>query len=390
MVPKRQRALTPVLLVLALLVPIPLAAARQAPATNRKLAAPARQVTRSIRASLSLPADPALTRVARYLLDLPEPLARDAKARGRILGLTDSDVFVVSAEAEEPEELHRALVEELEKSKKHRSLRFNRGGLAVQRDPAGRWIGRVVLVNRRATLRPLPRRCAVGKTVEVSGRRLPNLEGKLLLVVQRSDGGYDSYDLGSQARFTQRIAVGTRSGTARVQLVLDGPQGPEPTNIASISVGSGEELDRIAPTIAPSSASSDPEQELISLILGTRRASKVPTPALSGQLSEVARSHALDMIENGFFAHFSPRSGSVEDRLARRNIRYRRVRENLAASSTPRDAVRQWLESPSHRENLLAVDVNRLGVGLVEGRGSDGKPVYYAVVVMTASAERQH
>ena len=45
---------------------------------------------------------------------------------------------------------------------------------------------------------------------------------------------------------------------------------------------------------------------------------------------------------------------------------YEAVGENLqAGASTPEEAIRQWMNSPSHRENILSEEYEELGVGYI-------------------------
>lgn len=51
---------------------------------------------------------------------------------------------------------------------------------------------------------------------------------------------------------------------------------------------------------------------------------------------------------------------------ALRGIKYRQAGENLqAGAATPAEAVRQWMNSPAHRENILHKDYNALGIGYI-------------------------
>ena len=85
------------------------------------------------------------------------------------------------------------------------------------------------------------------------------------------------------------------------------------------------------------------------------------------------------MVRRNYFAH-----GSFAARLARFGVRAPRVGENLAwgvgAGAEPRDVVRRWLESPSHRANLLRRGFRRVGLGLRAGPFAG----YGRAVVITA------
>src|SRR5690606_5581227 len=68
-----------------------------------------------------------------------------------------------------------------------------------------------------------------------------------------------------------------------------------------------------------------------------------------------------------FFAHDSPRWGTLDDRIARAGLSIATARENLAEAVDVEDAQRSLMKSPGHYENLMAGDVTHVGVGIVRG-----------------------
>lgn len=102
-------------------------------------------------------------------------------------------------------------------------------------------------------------------------------------------------------------------------------------------------------------------------------------------LRDIARNHSAEMGREHYFDHVSPGGKTPADRYqkaeyrclrgAGENIAYtyfdRRVRtENgsvvryRTADELARGIVSQWMESPSHRENLLAENWEREGIGV--------------------------
>lgn len=87
--------------------------------------------------------------------------------------------------------------------------------------------------------------------------------------------------------------------------------------------------------------------------------------------AQVARAHGLDMLRRGYFAHVNPEGDSAADRLHKAGAVEVEVGENLAFYENypdpriPAEAVRGWMNSPRHRDNLLKPDYTHLGVGLV-------------------------
>jgi len=93
------------------------------------------------------------------------------------------------------------------------------------------------------------------------------------------------------------------------------------------------------------------------------------------RLSLAARRHSRDMVRRSYFAHLSL-SGTPFERRVRgtgylRSVGRWTIGENIAwgggRRSSPRMNVRAWMESPSHRRNVLARRFRELGVGVVSG-----------------------
>ncbi len=98
-----------------------------------------------------------------------------------------------------------------------------------------------------------------------------------------------------------------------------------------------------------------------------RAARGLPSFTYDVRLADVARFHADDMRKNKFFAHDSPTSGALDDRLARAPYVAAVARENLAEGPDVDRAEEGLLKSPGHHANIMATDVTHLGVGIVKG-----------------------
>ncbi|GGE66505.1 CAP domain-containing protein [Priestia taiwanensis] len=81
--------------------------------------------------------------------------------------------------------------------------------------------------------------------------------------------------------------------------------------------------------------------------------------------SHVAYLHSKDMKDNTFFAHESPTTGELKDRLQRGNVSYRSAGENIAYNYTDGiAAVEAWMNSEGHRKNMVQPAFKSLGVGV--------------------------
>lgn len=103
-------------------------------------------------------------------------------------------------------------------------------------------------------------------------------------------------------------------------------------------------------------------------------------PLRRGEVAEAAaQAHAEAMIQEDFYAHEAPDGGTPMDRFRQHGgSRWRVVRENIArcdncpAPPTP-DRVRAfhagWMNSPEHRDNILAGGLDSFGFGIAAAEG---------------------
>jgi len=94
--------------------------------------------------------------------------------------------------------------------------------------------------------------------------------------------------------------------------------------------------------------------------------------ASSPALSRAAAGHSRSMVSLGYFSHESKNGTSFADRVKQFYVARSRawsVGENLAmfGGITPgaRDIVSAWLQSPSHRANLLRASFREAGIAIL-------------------------
>ena len=99
-------------------------------------------------------------------------------------------------------------------------------------------------------------------------------------------------------------------------------------------------------------------------------------------LDSIAQDHAADMARRGYFAHKSPNGTTDTDRALAAGYQHKWagagrvwIMDNIGMMThvrcgrgTARRAVRSWIESPPHRQNMLYDLHARLGVGVAVGR----------------------
>jgi uncharacterized YkwD family protein len=99
---------------------------------------------------------------------------------------------------------------------------------------------------------------------------------------------------------------------------------------------------------------------------------------------EIARLKSKDMYDKGYFTHNSPTYGSPFDMLKKFGVTYTYAGENLAAGfKTPQDTMDGWMNSQSHKDNLLREVFTRVGIGYYEG--PNGYQRYYTQLFTTNS-----
>jgi uncharacterized protein YkwD/uncharacterized membrane protein required for colicin V production len=130
-----------------------------------------------------------------------------------------------------------------------------------------------------------------------------------------------------------------------------------PEEVFPIEAASAEDLERV----------SEFEQRILELVNLERREAGLRPLTWNQRLADVGHGHANEMYIHGYFAHESPITGSVVERVDAVGVKYRLVGENLALAATAEIAHEGLMESPGHRENVLRADFREVGIAVVEG-----------------------
>lgn len=108
------------------------------------------------------------------------------------------------------------------------------------------------------------------------------------------------------------------------------------------------------------------EQEIFQLVNKERVERGFRALAWSSEALVVARGHSEDMARRGYFSHVSPEGEDVGDRLTRAGITFLVAGENLALAPTSELTHQGLMESPGHRENILAPEFSRIAIGVID------------------------
>ncbi|MFP4349580.1 MAG: CAP domain-containing protein [Desulfococcaceae bacterium] len=124
------------------------------------------------------------------------------------------------------------------------------------------------------------------------------------------------------------------------------------------------------------------EARILSRINEVRKEHDLPDLEENELLSRVARDYSRQMLQEDFFSHFGPSGRTVADRVEAAGLQYRWVGENLAMTENinqPAEGlVQDWMDSPSHRKNILDENYRQTGIGIWK----EGDNYYFTHVFM--------
>ncbi len=120
---------------------------------------------------------------------------------------------------------------------------------------------------------------------------------------------------------------------------------------------------------SPAEFSTITANRILELTNRARGEYNLPTLKMSDVLNQAAQKKAQDMILNDYFAHNSPQGASPWHWFKEVGYNYTYAGENLAMNFVDAEnALRAWLDSPSHRDNLLGKNYDDIGVAVVLGK----------------------
>lgn len=134
-----------------------------------------------------------------------------------------------------------------------------------------------------------------------------------------------------------------------------------PTNEEKAAVTNTEIIEEVSKVNLTSE-----ESELLSLINNERNKNNLSNLEVDEKLQNVARLKAQDLVQNNYFSHISPTYGTPFEMLRKNNISYKTASENIAGNSSISGAVESWLNSDSHKENILSNEYNYTGIAVVD------------------------
>ena len=139
-------------------------------------------------------------------------------------------------------------------------------------------------------------------------------------------------------------------------------------------------------------------ERLIELAQQERIANNLSELKINDKLTQAALEKAQDMLKNNYFAHTSPSGITPWYWFEKAGYNYVAAGENLAKDFTDSDYLNTaWMNSPSHRANILNEKYTEIGIAVLEGEINGrktivavqlfGKPAAKKPVVTPVSAE---
>lgn len=125
---------------------------------------------------------------------------------------------------------------------------------------------------------------------------------------------------------------------------------------------------RLRPDVLGYSAFIAPE-EIVRLTNQHRKAARLPELKINQQLTNAAQAKALDMFQKDYWSHNAPDGTQPWYFISGSGYVYLHAGENLARDFTnPESVVTAWMNSPTHKANLLSEKYLDIGVAVVDGK----------------------
>lgn len=142
------------------------------------------------------------------------------------------------------------------------------------------------------------------------------------------------------------------------------------------------------PSLAAEPSIADVERDVVRRVNSIRGEEMRPPLRVDTELARVAREYSCALLARGALSHTDPEGKSVSDRVRAAGRDYRLVGENLAYNAGANDpaltAMRGWMRSPGHRENILRPDFTDIGVGVCR----DGETYYFTQIFLRPGPSR--
>ncbi len=116
------------------------------------------------------------------------------------------------------------------------------------------------------------------------------------------------------------------------------------------------------------------EAEVLRLINSVRADHGLSQLVVLQSLTDISRTRSSDMVSRNYFSHYSPEGSTFFNIMRNSGISWANAGENLGNAApanwgTPSAFINAWMNSASHRDNMLRGHYKYIGVGIVDGGG---------------------
>jgi len=116
------------------------------------------------------------------------------------------------------------------------------------------------------------------------------------------------------------------------------------------------------------------EAEILKLINKVRADHGLSQLQIVQSLTDIARTRCSDMVSRGYFSHYTPEGTTFFNIMRNAGIGWANAGENLgnatpASYGSPSAFINAWMNSASHRDNMLRGHYKLIGVGIADGGG---------------------
>jgi uncharacterized protein YkwD len=127
-----------------------------------------------------------------------------------------------------------------------------------------------------------------------------------------------------------------------------------------------------AAPVASTANLSDYEAAVLNLINNIRISNGLGALQSNQILTDIARYRCSDMISNSYFSHYMPDGRNIFNILGENGVSYVNAGENLgqsipASGGTPEAFANAWMQSPTHKANILRSVYSKIGIGVFDG-----------------------
>jgi uncharacterized protein YkwD len=286
-------------------------------------------------------------------------------------GVTDANITPFSVEGP-PEKMPPEMLQFLDEEKSRAG--YTHFAVGVTRFPdQKRMVSTLILGKRPARLDPLPVCPRPGSRLKLRLRLLRGYRHARWLLTTPKGEVQDDILVYEEGAYTGTVPLDSGKGTYQMEIVVQGPGGPEVAALFPLYVGVPRpEIPTVKLHPAPERyrTPQDAEAALLGLLNKERLRQGLAALAPDERISVVAREHSLQLLAERHASHRTATTGSLLDRLRHSEIPFTRALENVSLSPSPEAAHQRFMDSPGHRLNVLDPDVTVAGIGIAMERGS--------------------